>query len=637
MKSLIQFFEESVEKFESNVYLWEKPQDKYEGTTYGETRKQVYEFAAGLLNLGVKKGDRLSLVSEGRNSWVIGELGILYAGAVNVPLSVKLNPEEIKFRINHSESKMVLISSIQNQKLKQVINVCKTIEKIIHFDTQEEYADKEIHFNEVRKIGREWLESPEHTTEFEVLFNSIKPSDFANICYTSGTTADPKGIILTHGNYVTNVYQSYSLIDIPSFYKTLLILPWDHSFGHTCGIYAFMGKGASIASVRTGKTPMETLRNLPSCLKEIKPNLLMSVPAIAKNFRKNIEKGIKEKGKMAEILFNHALKISYSYNKEGWNKGRGLQKIKKPLIDLYDRILFSKIRENFGGELDYFIGGGALLDIELQRFFYALRIPMYQGYGLSEASPVISSNSTGRHKLGSSGVLVNNMDLKICDDNGMELPLGQKGEIIISGGNVMHGYWKNETATKQTIVDGWLHTGDMGYMTEEGFLYVLGRFKSLLIADDGEKFSPEGIEEAISEQSKYIDQCMLYNNQRPYTVALVVPNQHALKLFLEEKNLTADSDEGKRAILTLLENEVNEYRTSGKYGNMFPQRWLPVAIAILEEGFTEDNALMNSTMKIVRGKVMDKFSELIEYLYTSDAKDVANERNIEEVEKMKLG
>ncbi len=448
MKSLIQFFEESVEKFESNVYLWEKPQDKYEGTTYGETRKQVYEFAAGLSNLGVKKGDRLSLVSEGRNSWVIGELGILYAGAVNVPLSVKLTPEEIKFRINHSGSKMVLISSIQNQKLKQVINECKTIEKIIHFDTQEEYTDKEIHFNEVRKIGREWLESPEHTTEFEELFNSIKPSDFANICYTSGTTADPKGIILTHGNYVTNVYQSYSLIDIPSFYKTLLILPWDHSFGHTCGIYAFMGKGASIASVRTGKTPMETLRNLPSCLKEIKPNLLMSVPAIAKNFRKNIEKGIKEKGKMAEILFNHALKISYSYNKEGWNKGRGLQKIKKPLIDLYDKILFSKIRENFGGELDYFIGGGALLDIELQRFFYALRIPMYQGYGLSEASPVISSNSTGRHKLGSSGVLVNNMDLKICDDNGMELPVGQKGEIIISGGNVMYGYWKNETATR---------------------------------------------------------------------------------------------------------------------------------------------------------------------------------------------
>ncbi len=637
MKSIIQFFEESVEKFSSNVYLWEKPNEKYEGTTYGETRKQVYEFAAGLITLGIRKGDRLSLISEGRNSWVIGELGILYTGAMNVPLSAKLNPDEIKFRLNHSESRMILASSIQYKKIKEIINECNTIEKIIHFDTQEEYAGNEIHFNEVRKLGREWLESPGNAEKFKEIYSSITPSDFANICYTSGTTADPKGIILTHGNYISNVYQSYSLMDIPSFYKTLLILPWDHSFGHTCGIFAFMGKGASIASVKTGKTPMETLRNLPICLKEIKPTLLMSVPAIAKNFRKNIEKGIKEKGKFTEMLFNHALKISYSYNKEGWNKGQGLQKLKKPMLRFYDKLLFSKIREAYGGELDYFIGGGALLDIELQRFFYALGIPMYQGYGLSEASPVISSNSSSRHRLGSSGVLVNNMDLKICDEDGKELPAGEKGEIVIRGGNVMHGYWKNEAATLDTIKDGWLHTGDMGYMTDDGFLYVLGRFKSLLIADDGEKFSPEGIEEAFTEQSKYIDQCMLYNNQKPYTVCLIVPNQHALKLYLEEKNMTASSEEGKRVILNLIENEVNEYRTNGKYGKMFPQRWLPVAIGILEQGFTEDNGLMNSTMKIVRGKIMDKYQSLIDFLYTPEAKAITNERNLEEVEKMKLG
>jgi len=637
MKSIIQFFEESVEQFNSNVYLWEKPNEKYEGTTYGETRKQVYEFAAGLITLGIKKGDRLSLISEGRNSWVIGELGILYTGAMNVPLSAKLNPDEIKFRLNHSESRMILTSSVQYKKVKEIINECRTIEKIIHFDKQEEYAGNEIHFNEVRKMGREWLEVPENLKKFQEIYKSITPSDFANICYTSGTTADPKGIILTHGNYISNVYQAYSLIDIPPFYKTLLILPWDHSFGHTCGIFAFMGKGASIASVKPGKTPMETLRNLPVCLKEIKPNLLMSVPAIAKNFRKNIEKGIKEKGKFTEMLFNHALKISYSYNKEGWNKGQGFQKLKKPLLKLYDKLIFSKIREAYGGELDYFIGGGALLDIELQRFFYALGIPMYQGYGLSDASPVISSNSSSRHRLGSSGVLVNNMDLKICDEDGNELPVGEKGEIVIRGGNVMHGYWKNEAATRETIKDGWLHTGDMGYMTDDGFLYVLGRFKSLLIADDGEKFSPEGIEEAMTEQSKYIDQCMLYNNQKPYTVCLIVPNQHSLKLYLEEKNLTASSEEGKRAILNLIESEVNEYRTNGKYGTMFPQRWLPVAIAILEEGFTEENGLMNSTMKIVRGKIMDKYQGLIDFLYTPEAKAITNERNLEEVEKMKLG
>ena len=637
MKSLIRFFEENVEKYASNVYLWEKLQDKYEGTTYQETRRQVQEFGAGLMQMGIRKGDRVSLLSDGRNSWVIGEMGVLHAGGVNVPLSIKLNAEEIKFRLIHSGSKMVITSSTQAPKILEIREHCPGLEKVIFMDPREEYAEGQIHFNEIRKIGREWLENPGNRKKFEEFTASIEPSDFANICYTSGTTADPKGIILTHGNYVTNVYQSYSLMDIPQYYKTLLILPWDHSFAHTAGIYAFMGKGASIASVKVGKTPMETLRNIPICMKEIKPNLLMSVPALAKNFRKNIEKGIKEKGRMTETLFNFALKMAYSYNKEGYNKGEGIQKLKKPLLRLFDKILFSKVREAFGGELDFFIGGGALLDIELQRFFYAIGVPMYQGYGLSEASPIISSNSAKRHKLGSSGYLVNNMDLKICDEDGNELPTGDKGEIVIRGGNVMHGYWMNESATNDAIRDGWLYTGDMGYMSEDGFLYVMGRFKSLLIADDGEKFSPEGIEEAITEQSKYIDQCMLYNNQKPYTIALIVPNQHALKIYLEDRNLTATTEEGKRAVLNLIENEVNEYRINGKFGHMFPHRWLPVALGILNESFNEENGMMNSTMKIVRGKITERYNDLIEWLYTPMGKITYNERNMEEVEKMKLG
>jgi len=637
MKSLIQFFEENVEKFSTNIYLWEKPQEKYEGTTYQEVRRQVHEFGAGLMQMGVKKGDRISLLSEGRNSWVVGEMGILYAGAVNVPLSVKLNPEEIKFRLTHSGSKMIITSSGQAPKVLEIIGQCPEVENVIFMDPREEYSDREIHLNEVRKTGREWLENPANRKAFEEFTSSISPSDFANICYTSGTTADPKGIILSHGNYVTNVYQSYSLMDIPQHFKTLLILPWDHSFAHTAGIYAFMGKGASIASVKLGKTPMESLRNIPICMREIRPNLLMSVPALAKNFKKSIEKGIKEKGKITEALFKFALKMAYSYNKEGYNKGEGLQKIKQPLLNLFDKILFSKIREVFGGELEFFIGGGALLDIELQRFFYAIGVPMFQGYGLSEAAPIISSNSVARHKLGSSGYLVKNIELKILDEKGNELPAGQKGEIVIRGGNVMHGYWKNESATREALKDGWLHTGDMGYISEDSFLYVMGRFKSLLIADDGEKFSPEGIEEAFSEQSKYIDQCMLYNNQRSYTVALIVPNQHALKLYLESRNLSASTEEGKRAVLNLIEGEVSEYRINGKFGHMFPHRWLPVALGILNESFNEENGMMNSTMKIVRGKVTERYQDFIEWLYTPMGKIVYNERNMEEVEKMKLG
>ncbi len=372
---------------------------------------------------------------------------------------------------------------------------------------------------------------------------------------------------------------------------------------------------------------METLKNIPVNIREIKPHVLLSVPSLAKNFRKNIEAGVKAKGKLMWKLFNHALNISYSYNKEGYNKGGWMQCWKKPLIALYDKILFSKIRQVFGGNLAFFIGGGALLDIQMQRFYYALGVPMFQGYGLSEATPVISANSQGKHKLGSSGALVKPMDLKICDAEGKELPLGEKGEIVIRGENVMAGYWKNPVTTAETVRDGWLYTGDMGYMDKEGFLYVTGRFKSLLISSDGEKYSPEGIEEEMATNSRYIDQIMLYNNQDPYTVALIVPNKEALKEYVKSHGLDWNTEEGKEKALILIQEEVNQYKKGGAYADKFPDRWLPAAIGILPEAFTEQNQLMNSTMKIVRGKIVERYAQRIEYLYTPDGKNILNGEN----------
>jgi long-chain acyl-CoA synthetase len=350
------------------------------------------------------------------------------------------------------------------------------------------------------------------------------------------------------------------------------------------------------------------------------------VPSLAKNFRKNIELGVSKKGKLINGLFSIGLKVAYIYNGTGWNRGGGWKFILKPFCSLFDKIIFSKIRENFGGRLRFFVGGGALLDIELQRFFYALGIPMFQGYGLTEAAPVISANSLKKHKLGSSGYPAKNLEIKICDDKNKELKVGVKGEIVIRGENVMAGYWRNEEATVQTIVDGWLHTGDMGYFDSDGFLYVLGRFKSLLIGDDGEKYSPEGIEEALVGHSHFIEQCMLYNNQCPYTVAFVVPNKEAVKKWLHEKH-HHDGIEDIDAALRLIETEVNEYRNGRKYGNMFPQRWLPVSIAILDDPFTEENQLINSTLKLVRGKVAELYLERIKYQYKAEAKDICNSYN----------
>ncbi|MCK5170978.1 MAG: AMP-binding protein, partial [Bacteroidales bacterium] len=313
------------------------------------------------------------------------------------------------------------------------------------------------------------------------------------------------------------------------------------------------------------------------------------------------------------------------------NKGGFFQLWKKPLLNLFDKILFSKIREGFGGNLEFFIGGGALLDIELQRFFYAVGMPMYQGYGLSESAPVISSNSMKKHKLGSSGYLVSNLDLKICDDDGNELPIGAKGEIIVRGENIMMGYWKNERATNETLKDGWLYTGDLGYMDKDGFLYVLGRFKSLLIGNDGEKYSPESIEEALVEQSKYIDQCMLYNDQSIYTIGIIVPKKEALKKYLTENNLTIDTKEGQELALQKIQEEIDEYKKGGKHEGEFPERWLPVAVAIIGEPFSEENKLINSTLKMVRGKIIEYHKQRLDYLFTPDAKDICNPENINTV------
>lgn len=624
-KTILAFLDEAVGKYGDKPYLYEARSGvNYTSLTYREVQEKSKQFAAGLMQLGLQAGERVALMSEGKSYWVIGELGVLHAAGVCVPLSVKLETEQdITFRINHSECVIVMASDQQITKLRPLKDKLPTVKHYILLDEVANAEPDEIPFDTVLENGQSFMNA--HPDALEERMRTVTPDTLANISYTSGTTANPKGIMLSHGNYTCNAEQAVEHLNgLPSYYRTLLILPWDHSFGHTAGIYSFMKCGASIASVAAGKTPMEILRNVPKSIQAINPHLLMSVPALAANFRKNIEAGIQKKGKTTENLFNKALKLAYAYNKEGFNKGAGAPFWQKPMLKLYDKLIFSKIRQSFASNMDYFIGGGALLDIELQRFFYAIGIPMYQGYGLSEATPIISANSPKAHKLGSSGKPVPHMDIKIVDDKGSEVPTGEKGEIVIRGGNVMKGYWKNPEATAQTIVDGWLHTGDMGYLDKDGYLYVLGRTKSLLISNDGEKFSPEGIEEAIMAKSPYIDQIVLHNNQSPYTTALIVANADALK------KQTANPEAAAR----IIENELNAYLKGGKYDGEFPYRWIPSAFAVLEEPFTEKNGLVNSTMKIVKHKVYDKYAARIEELHTAEGKKPDSRSNLEVFKKL---
>ena len=625
--TIIDFVEKYTHEYSELTFLREKVDGVWTETSFRETREESYKIGAGLMQLGLKKGDKVSLLSQGRNLWITSELGILYAGGVNVPLSIKLTEStDLLFRIQHSESRYVIVSEQQLPKIRSIIDQCPLVEKVIVLDPIADYQSNEMPIAEVIAMGEAYLE--EHAEDFRAVYESIQPDDYANISYTSGTTADPKGILLTHRNYTANVEQGASVIHCEKGDVMLIILPLDHCFAHVAGFYTMMSYGGSIATVPIGKTAIATLKNIPIAIKEVKPMLMLSVPALARNFRKNIETSIKAKGKTVERLYEFALNNAIKYNKEYWNRG-GWQAWRWPLVKLFDKIIFKAVREGFGGRMKFFVGGGALLDIELQRYFCAVGMPMFQGYGLSEATPIICANSMGHAIFGSSGRIVTPLDLKICDDEGNEVPHGQKGEIVIKGENVMAGYWKNPESTAKTIIDGWLHTGDMGYVTDKhpGFLWVVGRFKSLLISADGEKYSPEGFEDSLTDGSKYIEQVILHNNQDPYTMVLIVPNKDTLKEHAKALGLAPTSEEGKKAMLQKIQDEVNEYR-NGKFAGMFPEQWLPKAIAVLPEAFTEQNHMVNSTMKIVRGKVEEFYADRIEYAYTPEGKELMNEKNM---------
>lgn len=630
-KTLVDLFEESVRLYPDNTFLLEKTSKEkgFEPTTYKQVKEQVYRLGAGLQALGVKKGDNMALLSEGCNLWVVSELAMFYAGAVNVPLSIKLEESnDLSFRLIHGDVKYIMVSGYQLKKIRKIKEQLTAVEKIIVLNGTQSLEEREIALDDVLKMGDEFLAS--HSLEdFLSVGHSIQNDDIATITYTSGTTAEPKGVVLTHRNYTSNVEQALTLVHIDQTWRTFIILPLDHCFAHVVGFYIMMSKGATAATVQIGRTPLETLKNIPGNIKEVKPHFILSVPSLAKTFKKNIEGAIRAKGATTEKLFNIGMAVRQKYYGESNLDPKGWRILLKPLVALFDKLIFSKVRENFGGEMKFFVGGGALLDKELQNFYLGVGMPMYQGYGLSEATPVISSNGPERYRFGSSGKLVQPIELKICDSDGKELPTGELGEIVVKGENVMAGYWKNEKSTAETVRDGWLYTGDLGYMSPEGLLYVKGRFKSLLISSDGEKYSPEGIEEAFVSYCATIDQVVLYNNQSPYTTALIVPNKENIKRMLAEKNLDLTTEEGRKAAVELIKADIDKFKGTGEHAGMFPERWLPSTFAVLPEAFTEQNQMMNSSLKVVRGKVEKAYKDRLDHLYTPEGKQIQNAKNLD--------
>lgn len=623
-RTVIEMMNNAIEKYGDHPYIANKSDEGWDKIGFSETKKLSKAIAAALLGRGYSKGDSFSIISEGRSEWVISELAVIMIGGVSVPLSLKLLTEEIPFRVNHSESKVIFFSHITIQKVLDARRNFEGDLLFVYFDG----GDKLDQLNNEEGLIRgrnlitykELLEEgfrldEEFYSQVEKSMEEAKEDDVITICYTSGTTGNPKGIMLTHKNYWANCKGGLDVAKIPEKVSTLVILPIDHSFAHTVALYAAYLIGLTLYFVDARKGASSILRNIPVNLKESNPYFILTVPAITGNFMKKMKSGVKEKGGFIDSLFKKGLKAGIEYH------GNGFEPKKKGVSGLWayrlSRILiYPKLREVFGNNFHFCIGGGALLDVNQQEFFNAIGAPVYQGYGLSEATPIISTNAEARHKFGSSGNILPNIELKIMKDDDQEAEPGEKGEIVIRGDNVMKGYLKNEKATKETIRNGWLYTGDLGYRDKDNFLQVTGRAKALLIAQDGEKYSPEEIEETIVSTQDLIAQVMLYCDHNNYTTCLLTLDPMVVK-----KHNLNDSE----ALLNLIWEKLNAWRETDS--TRFPNLWTPSTFQLITEPFSEQNKMINSTMKMVRYKITEAYKSRIDFMYEEAGKTHSNVLN----------
>jgi long-chain acyl-CoA synthetase len=643
MNTVVELLHWGAQKYADKPYLGGKVGDQWKTFSFSETDRLSSAFAAALIGRGFKTDDNVSILSEGRPSWVIGEFGILKAGCVSVPLSTKLLEDEIVFRLEHSESKALLVSENNFQKAADAINTATAKPALILISPRSARLDELIakyptieplYYDDLMVEGEKLLDREEYKGTLAEIEQALTPDHTVTISYTSGTTGNPKGIMLTHRNYIHNAVNSMNVVRIEEGWKSLIMLPLDHSFAHTVGLYIFLFKGMGMYFTDSQGGPLASIRNMPKNLLEVNPDLLLTVPALSGNFMKKMIQGISEKGSLIKKIFDAGLKAGIARAGNGYNKPPLSVRIKNffPWA-LANALIFPKLRAVFGKDIKFCIGGGALLEIKQQEFFNAIGAPVYQGYGLTENSPIICSNSAAKHKFGTSGVIITDLDVRIMKDADTECATGEIGQIVTRGGSVMKGYYKNPQATAETLIDGRLWSGDLGYKDPDGFLVVTGREKALLIATDGEKYSPETIEEAVINTSAFVNQIMAYNEQCKFTSALITLNDGELKAAIAGQKLSANTDEDLDRIINLIRDDLTAFIKHPDYSGI-PAQWRPSSFAIIPGIFDESNGLVNSTMKLVRHKVRDYYRSRIDEIYSSGSANPCTAGNREALRKI---
>lgn len=594
-KTTGEVFARSAERYAEKPALLHKQDGIFQPISYAELNRRVQQFALGLSELGIGRGDRVAILSENRPEWAVADLAILSIGAVNVPLYATLPPRQVEFILQDSGARALIVSTgKQSAKLAELQEPLPALTLRIIMDETEPPEENWISFEAVSSRG---AAAPDGAARLKELMAAVSPGDECSIIYTSGTTGSPKGAVLTHDNFMSNAHSVIDVVGIDSTHTFLSYLPLSHVFERIAGHYLSLASGATTAYA-------ESIFTVGSNLTEVRPTLMASVPRLFESIQSRVEDAVAKQPPMKQKLAAVALRIGWLHNSRRFS-GRMPALPALLLYPLADRLVLKPMRDKiFGGRLQFTISGGAPLPINTGKFMASLGVNILEGYGLTETSPVIAVNLPGKIRLGTVGPPIPGVQVRIAPD----------GEILTRGPHVMKGYFNRPDDTKDAIdPEGWFHTGDVGQLDDDGYLRITDRKKDIIVLANGKNVAPQPIEARLKE-SPYIANAVLFGDRQSQVVALVVPNFDALKKWAKDNSLDASSPDElvqKPEVRKLYRAEVE--RLSVDLADYEKVR----RHALLTRDFSAEHDEVTPTLKIRRRQVAENFAAEISSLYRS--------------------
>ncbi|MFN7947108.1 MAG: long-chain fatty acid--CoA ligase [Blastocatellia bacterium] len=606
IKTLIDLFDAATAQDKRNL-LNVRRDGVWQAIAASELSAQVRATAMGLHAIGVKPGDHVGLLSENRPEWTMADLAVLNCAAADVPIHTTQAPAQISYILNDAEVEVLFISNqAQYDRAQSALREVPKLRVIVAFDQIRANDERLISLAELQKRGRA-ADSSEPGV-YDSLRRSVEPGHLATLIYTSGTTGEPKGVMLTHRNLVSNVMANAANLPMREGDVILSFLPLSHIFERT-GLYLYL-------SCRVAIHYAESVEQVAQNLREVRPHFMTSVPRLFEKIYARTMEQAEAGGKQKSAIAHWAMRIAAEWA-ELKTSNRPVSLMLSLKHATADKLVFARWRAAMGGRIRYLISGGAPLSVELARIFYGAGLPILQGYGLTESSPAITANMPDSNRLGSVGKPLPGITVKIADD----------GEILCHGPNVMTGYYHKPEATAEALeMDAqgriWLHTGDIGYQDEDGYLYITDRKKDLIKTSGGKYIAPQPIENEI-KRSRFVNQVVVIGDGRKFPVALIVPQIDALKSYAELKGIAyADASELLRhpQVIDLMKRQVDKFTPELAHYEKVK------AVALLGQELTIENGELTPTLKVRRRVVAEKYKPQIDRLYAEQEERYAGKQ-----------